>query len=254
MAPHTANIGKYVIRLLDVDGDLIDSFVGEAGYVDALDAAKHFSSKLSALNFIETLYADRRESLAVVRCESVVPKPKAFTAPFDLFEPDPLRAIDAVIRLHEEYCKRVATWLQYIGLPVQPDTWPRVSITATAHKWAGLYTGGTKHVCTYVLPYAMMQSDYEITVAHEVVHAFQEQFTGFAAGHGPDFYALMRHAAKQPIAAHTHSYNVLEAFRLADTLIPWFNSQKERGVLHSLPVEVCLERIKRSGVRNGDRT
>lgn len=27
--------------------------------------------------------------------------------------------------------------------------------------------------------------------------------------------------------------------------------QKERGILHSLPVEVCLERIKRSGLRNG---
>jgi len=245
----------YVIQSLDAEGQPEYQFVAreDAGWrwTDDLDVAAGFGSRLAADRFAET-HAMRQFKIA--RRDAVAIKPKKFEAPFALAISCPLEAVQTTFDLHEEYCQRVEAWLQRAGC--QPDYSkgrPTPCMTITAPKWAGMYSSDTHH-CHYPAVYAMLAPEngpeaWRTIVAHEVVHAYQRAFTGRGAGHGPDFYALMKHAAREPVTSHTHGYSVKEARRLSEKLLPWWELTRQQGLLASLPLEVLTTKTKRKGIR-----
>jgi hypothetical protein len=238
---------KYCIQQLDDEGQTMYSFVTSAmTYTDDLDEALKFSSKLAAMTWIETNHL-QAQPWAVVKVDQIVVKPKKFEPPFYLVIADPLEAVSKVVELHDFYCNRIEAWLRYNGIDIKKPR-PTPHMTITSPTWAGLYSS-TTHACHYPVVYAMMNADFNKIVAHETVHAYQRIFTGMPAGHGADFYAMMQHAAKEPVTKHTHDYDVKEAARLSEKLHPWWMLAKERGLLASLPCEVLTTKTKRKGVR-----
>jgi len=247
-------IKRYVMQHLDEDGELEYSFLDmNIASTDELDSAVGFGSRLSAERWMET----REHQLdwsrwQVVKLDSIQPRAEKFDAPFDLTIADPLEAVRVTVELHDFYCQKVEDWLRKAGIGSQFDR-PTPLVTITAPKWAGLYSSAT-HICHYPTVYAMMapltgHDRWRVTVAHEVVHAYQNIFTGQGTGHGADFYGLMKHAAGEPITRHTHQQDVMEAKRLSEKLLPWWRRQRERGTLIGLPCEVIDVKIKRKGIR-----
>lgn len=249
----------YVIRKL---GDELepDPYVFLAGgklkedgwhEVDRLEQCLTFGSRLSAERWMETHGIDLSMYKPVLRA-GVPLKPDEFKTddlPFNLNITDPLEAVNKTVELHEHYCGRIEQWLRNAGVPkIHDGSRPTPVATVLAPKWAGLYSP-TTNACHYPVVYAMIAKDWHVVVAHECVHAYQDHFTGRGAGHGNDFYALMAHAAKEPVTKHTHDYPVGEACRLARKLRPWWAEQRQRGILASLPMEVIEVKTKRRGLR-----
>lgn len=228
---------------------------------EELDRAVTFKSKLGVATFLRPMFGEEQARWGwepVFKDEVVVaPKPVPFDAPFNLLVPDPLEAVRQVYELHHRYCDRVEAWLRGVG--TDPGERPDCKITITGPSWAGLYTSND-HSCHYPVAYAMMhlgdtgaprtpKEDYRLTVAHEVVHGYQTAFAGVGrpvVGHGGDFYALMRLAAREPVGTHYHAHDVVEVARLAESLGRYWAVAKEAGLVATLPCKVETRGRKRT--------
>ena len=214
------------------------------------DLAATYPSKLAACQQCSEYFKRAEESndtsWRIVRRRDVVIKPKPLEAPFELFITDPFEAVHKIYDLHCEYSRRVASWLRSAGVRDIPQQ-AECRITITAPHWAGIWSGNGRE-CHYPVVYCMMAADYHTIVAHEVVHSYQHAFCGRGSGHGNDFYAIMKHAALEPVTRHTHSYNVAEAARLSKVLSKWWQHAGQLGLLASLPVEVITQPMKRKGI------
>jgi hypothetical protein len=224
---------------------------------DDFDKAAIYSSRLAAhqrcSEFWKRLPVDpdneEQQEWQIIKRKLVEIKPKKLEAPFALAISDPLEAIQKVYEYHCMYSQRVSDWMYRAGVKDVPRP-PICKITITAPKWAGIYMPKVRE-CHYPIVYVMMHSEresFEETIAHEVVHAYQNAFSGFGGGHGPDFFALMRHAAQYPATSAKHTYDLGEAKRLSEKLREWWKEQGERGALASLPVEVITQPMKRQGI------
>lgn len=247
---------KYVIRALgdEIDEDPYEFLApGACGVgwqrVDDLDLAAGFGSRLAAERWMETNGVDMAAFKPVRRADVIV-RPKAFQPELpDLVIKDPLEAVRTTHELHEEYCGKIERWLRLAGVTCHDDNRPKAQATVCAPAWAGCYSP-TTNTCHYPVVYAMMASDWGPTVvAHECVHAYQTLFTGKSAGHGPDFYAMMRYAACAPTDSHVHTYPLHKALALAKKLKPWWAEQRQRGLLQSLPMEVVEQKMRRRGLK-----
>lgn len=262
-----ANRKVYVLQRLD---DLGRSFVsgvdaGTVGVTAELPSAQHFASRLAARQF--TLNADRdklfgfvAQEWSVVQIELVPPAPQIEIIDGLMVE-DPVECVRRVCELHEVYCDRVSAWVRRATNLVADYSHPRVCITARPQmRWAGLYSP-SDHTCHYVLPLAMLnlgrapgaQHDYEETIAHEVVHAYQKLFVGqyISNGHGGDFYAMMRHAALYPTDTHTHApqpgeyHKCVSLFRKLQRPL---EQLAVNGTMQSLPCTFVTSKIDRRGL------
>lgn len=241
---------RYVLRRVLEDGE---EFMGDGGiayaHVDDGTPLLSWGSRLSAETWMETRGIDGLLWRPFPSAEVAI-KLKQLEVPFDLVIKDPLEAVEKMCQAHWDYCERIEHWLSKAGVTL-PATWqkPTPCMTITAPTWAGIYSPAT-HTCHYPVVYAMIGKDcVNMVTAHEVVHAYQRQFTGHSCGHGPDFYAMMRHGMDLPITDHHHSYNTSEAKRLSDKLFPWWSMARERGALQSLPCEVLVTKTKRKGIK-----
>ena len=255
----TGKLPKYVIRKLAIDDLDDDPYVFLAGgmrkeegwrEIETLDEARGFGSRLSAERWMETHGIDLAQYVPVLRAAQPL-KPRDFDTrdlPFKLVIENPLEAVEKTAELHHEYCERIERWLRLGGVLVHDGHRPTPVATVLAPQWAGLYSP-TTNCCHYPVVYSMLAADWNVVVAHECVHAYQTLFSGMPAGHHADFYALMRHAAREPVTMHHHTYDVNEARRLARKLRPWWAQERQRGVLASLPMEVLEVKTKRRGLR-----
>ncbi len=217
---------------------------------DDFESAVAYSSKLQAhqrcAEFFRLQELEQDAAWEIVKRREVIQRAPKLEAPFALAISDPLEAVRYVYDLHCKYSQRISDWLRRAGVTDVPQQ-AACKMTITAPKWAGIWSPNGRE-CHYPVVYAMMAQDFHMIVAHEVVHSYQHAFCGRGSGHGNDFYALMKHAAQEPITRHTHTYNVGEARRLSETLKPWWKKVGQKGLLQSLPVEIVTEPMRRKGI------
>jgi hypothetical protein len=214
--------------------------------VEFLEDAKRWPHRLAARMELETRWGELQLEYRLVPSDGVPrrpPRPSLDDWRDRLLYPDPLAAAEALQRRFVETCDLVEGWLTRV-VGVEPGPRPGLALTCAGHTWAGLYRP-PEHEVVLVAPYAMLHPDYLRTVvAHEVVHAYQDAFTGGVpsdarhGGHGGDFYALMRHAAQTPVERHTHDYSPVEAARLGEATSLWWREARERGLVASAPCRV----------------
>jgi hypothetical protein len=219
---------------------------------DDFDLAATYPSKLAAVQqcgeYFKRAEVNDDTTWQIVRRSAVVIKPKPLEAPFELHITDPFEAVHKIYDLHCEYSRRVSSWLVKAGVQNIPQQ-AECRITITAPHWAGIWSPRGR-VIHYPAVYCMMAGDFHKIIAHEVVHSYQDAFCGRGSGHGNDFYALMKHAALEPVNRHTHNYSVNEAQRLSKVLRRWWQEQSQRGLITSLPVDVDTSPMKRKGFRD----
>lgn len=237
----------YVLML---PGD-IDMFAREIDMTDELDEASRFGGRLSAMVALENRFGKEWKSTGwrPVRLEDVVVKPKPLPlGDFKLHISDPLEAVRRVAEWHNAYCERVEAWLLRATGKIMAFNRPECRVAARFQEWAGIYMSA-ENACVYPLAYAMMAPDFKgKAVAHEVCHGYQKYFS-CGRGHGGDFYALMEHAAGEPISKHTHDYSLETARELTRSVLPWWQQNRAKGLLASLPCQVETEKKKRKGIR-----
>lgn len=139
-----------------------------------------------------------------------------------LYISDPLVAGKSIRQRHDYWCNRVSTWLQCQQLSV--CDMPSCDISWLGGRACGKYFSA-HHACRYYLPYAMMlgMNEYDSTIAHEVVHAYQRCLLPEAlmSYHGESFYIMMRLACGfRNQMTHTHSYSVKRARAVQRLLAP----------------------------------
>jgi len=230
---------------------------------DELASAQHFASRLAARGF--TLNADKDKLFGFVAAEwdvvqiELVPEEPKIEVIDGLMVEDPVECARKLCDLHFKYADRVAAWVRKATNYVGDYSPPKIVVTARPQmNWTGLYSP-TDHTCHYVLPMAMLNlgrpmQDYEETVAHEVVHAYQRLFVGqdIRSGHGGDFYAMMRHAALWPTKTHTHAPlpgEFQKCILLFKKLQKPIERLAEGGLLASLPCQIVTEKLKRRGIQ-----
>lgn len=225
--------------------------------VTDLSVAQQFGSRLAArdhtMNAVQLVASDWE----YVKIELVPPPPKPDDASLaDALIKDPIIAARMIGELHGKYCERLEEWIRHATGELRAFTAPKALVTTRPQQWAGLYERRT-HTCHYTLPYAMLHLgdqpgtliDFEHTIAHEVVHAYQGAFARRPmVDHGAGFYSLMRHAARYPINAHTHTYSLTACRRVSEAIQKTMEESAERGLLAGLSCEVVTDKINRKGV------
>jgi hypothetical protein len=171
-----------------------------------------------------TYFCDYHERLAAQKGipSDLVPEARPPSlAEFDLVRPDPIACALWIEDRHIVWSERIKAWVQKI---FETD-WPIPTIGAVhakARSAAGWYVGGEVHTCSYVLPYAMSQKDYDQTIAHEVCHAFQCAVLETAVGHDEIFEMLFRKAAgiskSERQCAAFNAYDVQQAIDLGKSV------------------------------------
>lgn len=208
------------------------------------DIAQRWTSRLGARTELENEWPMLQLSYELVHIDKIPKKPEPPRYDGPLVITDPIEAVRLIHEAHHAYCDKLETWLRRV-IGTQNFARPEPVITVVGTSWAGLYTSAN-HECHYPVAYAMINKDFlDITVAHEVVHAYQNAFTGVGSGHGGDFYALMRHAADRPVSRHTHTYSVEGAALLSAVIHPQWVKKLEQGELQSLPCEVRYKELPR---------
>jgi hypothetical protein len=192
----------------------------------------------------------------VVPIDSVPVKARALVFDGVLKERDPLECVRKIEALHWEYSSRIEQWLRQAGVSpneINRHGLPTPRATITSPKWAGLYCP-KDHTCHYPVCYAMLaglhdseENSFRIVVAHEVTHHYQTLLTQKCSGHGPDFYAVMRLGAREPVSSHTHTYSVSDAKKLSRVMLQWWQQEQARGTLASLPMTVDTNPYRREG-------
>lgn len=212
--------------------------------------ARRFGGKLSAETALVNLKLSKLEWL-VIREEEYSPRPPPIDlADLPLAVRDPVAAVRMVAAAHDEYCGRIEAWLTRAGVPHDKRGRPKCEVVARCAEWAGLYQGA-EHACAYPLAYAMMHGErFAAEVcAHEACHGYQHALTGRGTGHGNDFFALAKHAAREPAVQKHHQFDVTVAREVTRALLPWWREWQGAGLLVSLPCEVQVDKRVRRGLR-----
>ena len=220
-------------ELLGTDGNVLPV------WQESSDVAK-FTSRLSCTQQLDKWLAanggytiDYDNDPFTIRKEAQEAKPLVVIDP----NVDIGKLIADIAKYHDMYCERVGEWIaKVIGVTAVTRPTPQIDLSGARH--SGVYRT-SEHSCTYTLGYAMIYGieSFRETIAHEVVHAYQNLFSGVGAGHGGDFYGMMRHAALHPVYAHKHRYSVAEGERLAKGLVPYY----ERGIKGGLFVGMACK-------------
>ena len=188
----------------------------------------------------------------LIRYRDLVVKPRPIEEPVTgLLIDNPIAAAEVLLEAHDRHCRAAERWMRAACPGADLPEHPKPKATILTPDWAGLYSSAD-HSCCYPLTYVMINGaqSADDTAAHEVAHAYQRAFTGCGKlGHGPDFYALMRHALGKPISEHTHSYDIALARRLSRQTKKWWDRELERGALARLPMEIAIVRVKRKGIQ-----
>lgn len=144
---------------------------------------------------------------------------RAAIGPVALKISDPSSAARQIRMRHDYWCFRVDAWLLKQGLT--PRLPPSCEMSWLGGRACGKYYS-RQHKCKYYLPYAMMLGidEYDDTIAHEVVHAYQRCLMPRCKFHGESFYILMRLACGYDLKTHTHSYSVRTARHIEKMLAP----------------------------------
>ena len=254
----------YVLKKYDTEQHC---FVADesGGETSELASAHRFGSRLAARGFTlnkdkQQLYGFTAADWQIIQIE-LVPPPERIEVIDGLAIEDPVKCIERIVELHQMYADRVAAWVRHATHLITDYSAPRVCITVRPQmRWRGLYSP-RDNTCHYVLPAAMLSlgsapkthRDYEETIAHEVVHAYQRHFVGqfVGSGHGGDFFAMMRHAALYPTVHSTHE-STQEEMKRCIVLFKKLQKPMERiaqeGRLSHLPCTIVTEQIKRSGL------
>lgn len=144
---------------------------------------------------------------------------------------DPLSAAKLLRQRHEYWCERVRSWLISQGVD-NIKAAPTCDVSWRGERACGKYFTKT-HTCRYYLPYVMMLGieEYDDTIAHEVVHAYQRCLLPRCKYHGESFYIMMKLACGYDLKKHTHCYSVRDAKHVAHTLAPVRKLFEEAGVV-----------------------
>lgn len=119
---------------------------------------------------------------------------------------------------HTYWCGLLTLWARLQGHELKKGS-PKCAIKVRAMQACGKYFP-LGHVCEYRLPYAMVEPDYDTTIAHEVVHAFQRQIFPDCHWHGDFFKYLLGYVCECPIEI-THSYSVERAKKVSRVIQEW---------------------------------
>lgn len=245
MTAITATTAGWCLQRLETQRLLGPSLDGHND-VEFVDDAQTWPSRLAARLSLENRWEALQLEYKLVPASAVPRRP--LEPSLDdwagrLLYATPLEAAAAQQLVFVEMCDRLEGWMRRAG--IEPPLRPGLAITCAGHKWGGLYRGA-EHEVVLVAPYAMLHADYDICVAHEVVHAYQAAFSGRASGHGDDFYGLMRHAARVPVTRHTHSMDPNEAAKLGLATSLWWRRARESGLAASASCRVHwdLDQVK----------
>jgi hypothetical protein len=224
-------------ELLGVDGNILPV------WKEASEVAR-FTSRLSCHQQLDKwLAANGGYTVDYDNDPFTIRKDIAAANPIVMVDPDvDIGALVLQIaKYHDMYCERVGEWITKV-IDATNVAKPAPQIDLSGAKHSGVYRPG-EHSCTYTLGYAMIYGieSFKETIAHEVVHAYQNLFSGVGAGHGGDFYGMMRHAALHPVYAHKHRYDVKQGERLAKGLVPYYERAIMRGEFASMACKVLTK-------------
>lgn len=96
---------------------------------------------------------------------------------------------------------------------------PQFVVVDSVFRHCGMYDPAT-HTVQYSLAYCVYAGlQYDLIVAHEVVHAMQDKIFPGKPPHGSDFLWLLRDVCRFPDAGTTHSYPISTVEKVAEELI-----------------------------------
>lgn len=102
----------------------------------------------------------------------------------------PARAVKWIAERHDYWCRHITSRMHSL-FPEGLNTPPAVEVAIHATNSAGTYYRG-RETCRYCLPYAILEADYDATIAHEVCHHYTFLIWPDAQGHGELFYYLQK--------------------------------------------------------------
>lgn len=108
--------------------------------------------------------------------------------------------------LHRKYCRKLASFARNWGHGSLDIGQPDIEFKVSGTKVGGKYSSA-KHCCIYMLDYmAVVDDEYEETIAHEVCHAYQQMILPSSKWHGDFFLFLLRNVCgfKEAGIRHTH--------------------------------------------------
>lgn len=121
-------------------------------------------------------------------------------------------------------CSRFARWVEVCerfvsGLDVtMPRTLPTIALETRASKVAGRYFP-MKNCCAYNIPYALLVGDdYDITIAHEVAHAYQDVIAAGKTAHHGEMFFFVLNVVMGVDAGKFHNYSSKTAKKIAKLL------------------------------------